>query len=313
MANIGYMQLVRHCNQRCRFCSNPATPQVLDLEHAGRQLDDFARRGYFGVVLTGGEPSLSPLVPEITRRANQRGLHVRMITNGSRLAERAFAEEVVAAGLSHFHLSIHSSRELVQDYLCGTPGSFARAMAALENLGDLGVSVDINTVINRHNADHLDRTVRALTRRFPFLRHFVWNNIDPSIGLARSHPDTRTSLAGMELSLWRAMSYLAHTGRTFRAERVPLCYMVEYAHCSTETRKIVRGEERIVHFLDDKGTVRQTEFQHGKAAVCAACSLDDICGGLFDAGGWYDPAELHAVFVPLASVVNKVTEGEEQD
>ena len=306
MANIGYMQLVRHCNQRCRFCSNPATPQVLDLEHAGRQLDDFARRGYFGVVLTGGEPSLSPLVCEITRRAVARGLHVRMITNGSRLAERAFAREVTDAGLSHFHLSIHSSRRRVQDHLCGTEGSFARAMEALENLGALGVSVDVNTVINGHNADHLDETVRALTGRFPFLSHFVWNNIDPSIGLARQHPDTRTSLADMELALHRAMNFLRRRERTFRAERVPLCYMAEYAHCSTETRKIVRGEERIVHFLDDKGTVRQTVFRHGKAAVCAGCSLDEICGGLFDMGGWYDPAELHAVFVSREAVVERV-------
>ncbi len=310
MANIGYMQLVRHCNQRCRFCSNPATPHVLDLEQAQQQLDDFARRGYFGVVLTGGEPSLSPLVGEITRRAVELGLHARMITNGSRLAARAFAEELVAAGLSHFHLSIHSSRRQVQDHLCGTDGSFARAMEALENLGALGVSVDINTVINRHNADHLDETVRALTSRFPFLRHFVFNNIDPSIGRAAEHPDTRTSLARMELSLGRAMRYLDRHGCTFRAERVPLCYMVELAHCSTETRKIVRGEERIVHFLDDKGTVRQTEFRHGKAAVCAACSLDEICAGLYDAGGWYDPAELHAVFVSREAVVQRVLEEE---
>ena len=309
MANIGYMQLVRHCNQRCRFCSNPATPQVLNLERAEQQLDDFASRGYFGVVLTGGEPSLSPLVGQITRSAARRGLHVRMITNGSRLAERAFAEELVASGLAHFHLSIHSSRARVQDYLCGTEGSFARAMEALENLGALDVSVDVNTVINRHNADHLDETVRALTRRFPFLRHFVWNNIDPSIGLARQHPDTRTSLADMELALWRAMDFLHRHGRTFRAERVPLCYMVQFAHCSTETRKIVRGEERIVHFLDDKGTVRQTEFHHGKAAVCAACSLDEICGGLFDPGGWYDPAELHAVFVPKQAIIDRVLKG----
>ena len=306
MANIGYMQLVRHCNQSCRFCSNPATPHVLDLDQAEEQLDDFARRGYFGVVLTGGEPTLSPLVGQVTRRARQRGLHVRMITNGSRLAERAFADELVDAGLSHFHLSVHSSRRQVQDHLCGTEGSFDRAMAALTNLGGLDVSVDINTVINRHNADHLDETVRALVGRFPFLRHFVFNNIDPSIGLARQHPDTRARLADFELSLRRAMDFLHRHERTFRAERVPLCYMVEYAHCSTETRKIVRGEERIVHFLDDKGTVRQTVFRHGKAAVCAGCSLDEICGGLFDMGGWYDPAELHAVFVSREAVVERV-------
>ena len=69
MANIGYMQLVRHCNQYCRFCSNPSSGYMLDLDTAQREIDDFAARSYFGVILTGGEPSLSDLVPEITRYA----------------------------------------------------------------------------------------------------------------------------------------------------------------------------------------------------------------------------------------------------
>ena len=44
MANIGYLQLVRHCNQYCRFCSNPATGWMLDLDTAKRAVDDFAER-----------------------------------------------------------------------------------------------------------------------------------------------------------------------------------------------------------------------------------------------------------------------------
>jgi len=310
VANIGYIQLVRHCDQACRFCSNPATPNVLTEEQARRQVDDLVERGYFGVVLTGGEPSLSTGVAPITRYATERGLHVRMITNGSKVSDPAQARRMVEAGLSHFHLSLHSSREEVQDHLTGTPGSYRRIMAALENLGALGASVDINTVINRHNADHLDLTVRRVTRAFPFVRHFVWNNIDPSIGHARKHPDTRARLSHFELSLARAMAFLDGAGCTFRVERIPLCYMAEYAHCSTETRKIIKGEERIVHFLDDKGTVRQTDFSHGKAAVCRQCTLEPICAGLFDPGGWYDPAELHALFLPVEPIIARVKKGE---
>ena len=310
MANIGYIQLVRHCNQACRFCSNPATPNILTLEQAQEQVDDLVQREYFGVVLTGGEPSLSPIAEQVTRYAAERGLHVRMITNGSQLADPDFAARVVEAGLAHFHLSLHSAEAQIQDHLTGTPGSHLRIMAALENLGALGVSVDINTVINRHNAATLDLTVRTVCGAYPFLRHFVWNNIDPSIGLARKHPDTRARLSDFELSLGRAMAFVDQSGRTFRVERVPLCYMAEYAHCSTETRKIILGEERIVHFLDDKGTVRQTDFSHGKVEVCRQCTLEKICAGLFDPDGWYDAAELHALFLPAEPIIKRVVEDE---
>ena len=324
MANIGYMQLVRHCNQYCRFCSNPETPYVLDLETAKREIDDFAARGYFGVILTGGEPSLSPLVPEITRYAIEHGLHVRMITNGSKIADMDTARRFVDAGLRHYHVSIHSCRPEIEDFLTGVKGSHALAMRALANLQELDaelraadarrslvhgagpITVNINTVINAFNADHLDENVRAFTTQFPFLRHFVWNNLDPSMGRAETNRDTAHRLRDFEVSLNRAMRFLARSGRTFRVERVPLCFMTEFAWASTETRKIVKGEERMVHFLDEKGTVRQTDFRHPKAEACTQCSLDDICGGLFELGDWYDLAELAPVFVPKEPIVSRI-------
>jgi hypothetical protein len=82
--------------------------------------------------------------------------------------------------------------------------------------------------------------------------------------------------------------------------------MTEFAHCSTETRKIVKGEERIVHFLDEKGTVRQTDFRHPKAESCKHCTLNDICGGLFELGDHYDLNELYPVFVPKEDIVRRV-------
>jgi MoaA/NifB/PqqE/SkfB family radical SAM enzyme len=306
VANLGYMQVVRGCNQYCRFCSNPASGYMLDLPTAKRQIDDFRARGYFGVILTGGEPSLSELIPEIASYASAQGLHVRMITNGSQLARPGLAARYVESGLRHFHVSIHTTRPELEDFLTGVKGSFELATRALANLGEVEATVNINTVINKYNADHLDETVKALTTQFPFLRHFVWNNLDPSMGRAETNRDTAPRLGDFELSLSRAMRWLHRTGRTFRVERVPLCYMTEFAHCSTETRKLVKGEERIVHFLDDKGTVRQTDFRHPKADVCAHCSLDEICGGLFELGDHYDLGELSPVFVDKATIVRKV-------
>jgi MoaA/NifB/PqqE/SkfB family radical SAM enzyme len=316
MANIGYMQVVRHCNQYCRFCSNPETPYILDLDTAKREIDDFAAREYFGVILTGGEPSLSPIIPEVTRYAIARGLHVRMITNGSKLAELAIARAFVEAGLRHYHVSIHSCHEDIEDRLTGVKGSFALALRALENLGTLdaelrahgqaGITVNINTVINAFNCNHLDETVRYFVDRFPFIAHFVWNNLDPSMGRAETNRDTAHRLRDFEVSLARAMHFLTRQNRSFRVERVPLCFMPEFAHASTETRKIIKGEERIVHFLDEKGTVRQTDFRHPKADVCRHCTLNDICGGLFELGDWYDVNELSPVFLPKEPIVTRV-------
>ncbi|HEY8380097.1 MAG TPA: hypothetical protein VIK91_26585, partial [Nannocystis sp.] len=135
----------------------------------------------------------------------------------------------------------------------------------------------------------------------------MWNNLDPSMGRAEvNQAEFVPRLADFELSLVRAMRLLHAGGRTFRVEKVPLCYMGEFAWASTETRKIVKGEERVVHFLDDKQTVRQTAWGHLYAPACARCRLRPICGGLFDRGAAYDPAELAPQFIDPEPIVRAI-------
>ncbi len=309
MANIGYIQVVRHCNHFCGFCSNPTTPYTHDFSSMKVLVDDFVERGYFGVILTGGEPSLHPELPKICAYAREQGLHVRMITNGHRLADEKFAKDMADAGLSLVHVSIYSVRPEIEARLRGTEDTLPRAFAAMENAHRFGVDVNVNCVINKLNADHLDGNIRYYLEHHPYVRHFVWNNLDPSMGRAEVNQAQFTPrLADFELSLTRAMRLLSRSGRTFRVEKVPLCYMGEFAWASTETRKIVKGEERIVHFLDAKQTVRQIDWEHIYADACSACSLRHICGGLFDRGGGYDPAELSPVFVDRDQVVLKILE-----
>ncbi len=314
MANIGYIQVVRHCNHFCGFCSNPTSPYTHDYESMKVLVDDFADRDYFGVILTGGEPTLHPELPRITEYARERGLHVRMITNGHRLADERFAEEMASAGLQLVHVSVYSVKADVEEKLRGMPDTLDRAFRAIENAHRFGVDININCVINRLNASHLDEGIAYWIEHHPYIRHFVWNNLDPSMGRAEVNQRVYTPrLADFEVSLTRALRLLHESGRTFRVEKVPLCYMTEFGWASTETRKIVKMEERIVHFLDDKQTVRQTYWGHLYSDACTVCSLRPICGGLFDRGGGYDTDELYPVFLPLKDIVLGVITDQESD
>ncbi|MFO0550521.1 MAG: radical SAM protein [Polyangiaceae bacterium] len=307
MANIGYIQVVRHCNHFCGFCSNPTTPYVHTLDSMKLLVDDLVDRGYFGVILTGGEPSLHPDLPAIASYASKRGLHVRMITNGWRLSDPSFAQQMADAGLELAHVSIYSVRPEIEERLRGLPNTLERAFGALESAHRAGIELNINSVINKLNADHLHENVRVIVERHPYVRHFIWNNLDPSMGRAEVNQTLFTPrLAEFERSLDLAMRFLHKSGRTFRVEKVPLCYMTDFAWASTETRKIVKGEERVVHFLDDKQTVRQTDWEHLYAPGCSVCTLRTICGGLFDRGRGYDPAELSPVFVSRDAIVETI-------
>lgn len=306
MANLGYIQLVRICNQKCRFCSNPETDYELSLEAARERVDDFVARGYDGIILTGGEPTLYPDLVDVIGYAVAKGIHVRMITNGQKTADRVFTRQLQEAGLDHVHLSIHTNDADIQAFLTEQKDSLDNTSRSLDLFHEFGLNVDVNITIQAYNCKHLDEIVSWLVGRWPFLHHFVFNNLDPSSDRVQEFPDTVPRLVDMEMSLLRALNLLHRSGRTFRVERVPLCYMVEFSWASTETRKIVKEEERIVHFLDEKGMVRQTSWNHGKAQVCEVCRLEPICAGLFEMDKYYKSEELYPVFVEPRPIIDRI-------
>ena len=306
MANLGYLQLTRGCLQNCVFCSNPPTGRELDEAGVRREIDQLVDLGYDGVILTGGEPSMSPLLLPALEHAARRGLYSRMITNGQRLASARFFRRCVDAGLTHIHVSLHSYRPEVHDYVTRYPGAWDALVGCLALVPEMGITSDINTVINTYNSDHLHETVMWVCDRFPFVRHFVWNNMDPDGNNAEENPDCIPRHHEFQLSLELAMTFLQANGRTFRAERVPLCYMPRFAWASTETRKIIKEEERCIRFLDDKGFVRQLEFLHGKGDACDVCRFDPICAGMFSMARSYDERELTPVFEDPEPVIRAV-------
>lgn len=309
MANLGYIQVVRRCNQRCRFCSNPVNDRALTLAEAERLVDRYAALGYDGVILTGGEPTLFEPLPELIAYAARRGVHCRLITNGQRTADPAYLDRLLGAGLVHLHVSVHSHRQAVQAGLTGNPDSLANIVRTLARLRGRGVTVDVNQTICAQNAGHLHLTAAWLVERFPYLRHFSWTWLDPLVERVASDPGTIPTLRGARRSLAAAMRLLARSGRTFRLEKVPLCHMAEFAHCSTETRAIVKGERRAVEFLDERAAYRETAWRYGKGPACRGCTLDAICAGLWDLGGAYDAAELVTQRKDPRPIVRRVLAG----
>ncbi len=310
MAELAYLQVSRVCNQKCRFCSNPANGRVISWEEASTWIDSFAKAGAAGVILTGGEPTLFPELPRLIERAVSLKLAPRLITNGQSTADLGYFRTLVSAGLRHMHLSIHSCRPEVQARLTSNPDSLGNIQRSLGHAGKLGVRVDINTVINKANAGHLSELVRWVVKRAPQVRHFVWNNLDPLMAPAAVNEEFVPRLRDFEVELHKAMAWLTSTGRSFRVERVPLCFMSEFPYRSTETRKIVKGEGRRIYFLDDKGLCVQDQsaWTYNKSERCKSCRLAELCAGLYQLGVYYSDEELCPVFTDPAWVVRRIRE-----
>ena len=64
---------------------------------------------------------------------------------------------------------------------------------------------------------------------------------------------------------------------------------------STETRKIVKDEERIVHFLDNRETIRQywTHWEHDKMKECNKCDLNSICSWIYEREKYFSDVKVY--------------------
>ncbi len=311
MANLGYIQLNRTCNQKCLFCSNPDNGNVLDLNQAQFYIDDFVKKNYQGVIFTGGEPTLNPILNEAIKYAKLKGLETRIITNGQNTADFKVLNDLKNVGLDLMHVSIQSFDPKVQDYLSQNPGSLKNILKTLLNARRLAIPVNINMVINSLNAKSLDKNIKFFLVKFPEINHFVFNNLDPEMNRVAQNKFVVPKLADFKASLKRAFEYLLKFGKSFRAERVPLCYMADFGEFSTETRKIIKGEERSILFLDNRNDPYrvQKNFYYKKAPQCANCSLKDICAGLYAMDTYYDSKELEPQIMDKQIIINKIING----
>ncbi len=90
------------CNLTCPFCHNPAlvlTPGDYPDLPADELLAELEQRRSFidGVVISGGEPTLDPTLPDLLRAMKELGLAVKLDTNGlaPAMLERLFATGLV--------------------------------------------------------------------------------------------------------------------------------------------------------------------------------------------------------------------------
>ena len=312
MANIWYIQVNRYCNNACHFCSNPSNWNNITYERGIELINDFIDKKYRGIIFTWWEPTLSPDLPKWIKYANDKWIENRMISNGMMCSNYDFVKKLSESWLELIHFSVYSYNHKIHDFLTDTPWSWKKLMTSIKNALDLWIRVQINTVINHYNEKHLDSTVKFLVKSFPSIKHFVWNNLDPL--MMRKTDTALSTMPDFDLfkePLKKSAVFLESTWRTFRVERVPLCYMEWFEWASTETRKIVKDEERIVHFLDNRETIRQywTHWEHEKLTDCKKCDLNSICSWIYEKKDFFNSVNVYPRKLSLENkkkLINKI-------
>ncbi|UCF31444.1 MAG: GeoRSP system radical SAM/SPASM protein [bacterium] len=144
------------CNFSCSHCySRDLGDGGLPREEIFRIADLLAAKGVMFVNFGGGEPLVYGNLFDVAAYASGAGLKVTMNSNGF-LLERRAAAEIARAGFHSVGISIDSPVREVHDRFRNMPGSFDRALAALDHLREAGVPSTVSCVVNRLNVNNWD-------------------------------------------------------------------------------------------------------------------------------------------------------------
>ncbi len=157
-------EVTRACAYACIHCRADAQhhrdPRELSTGEAKALIERLAAFGNNPILIfTGGDPMMRPDLFELIAYAAERGLRCSLTPTATALPTKERLEQARAAGIRRVALSLDAPRPGIHDDFRKVKGSWQRTMATLHRAHDVGLSVQVNTTVAKHNVDILDEMV----------------------------------------------------------------------------------------------------------------------------------------------------------
>ncbi|MFI2433549.1 TIGR04053 family radical SAM/SPASM domain-containing protein [Streptomyces sp. NPDC018693] len=158
----------RACPLACLHCRAEAVPgrdpRELDTAAAKDLLHQVAAFGHPAplFVITGGDPFQRPDLEELISYGEQAGVRVAVSPSGTPTLTPERLRAVHGAGAVGLSLSLDGSTADLHDGFRGVPGVYRWTLDAWDTARALGMKVQINTTVTRHNLHDLPDVVRLV-------------------------------------------------------------------------------------------------------------------------------------------------------
>ena len=153
-----FWEVTKGCNLRCIHCRATASellsPYDLPITKALNLIKQISQSFLPILVLSGGEPLFRHDIFDLASYATSLGIRVALATNGTLVSEQV-ARQILEAGVRRVSISLDGADASTHDAFRGISGAFDAALRGFRNLRELGMSLQINMTIARHNAHQL--------------------------------------------------------------------------------------------------------------------------------------------------------------
>jgi radical SAM protein len=166
---IVYWEMTQACALACRHCRAEAMlkchPHELNHEESRALLGQIASFGepLPHLILTGGDPLQRADLYDLIDEAQTLGLEVSITPSATEALTAEVLAKLKTHGIQSLGLSLDGSTAARHEAVRGVPGCFEWTMRAARAAAEVGLPIQINTLVSEETADDLEEIYRLLT------------------------------------------------------------------------------------------------------------------------------------------------------
>lgn len=303
---IVQLSMVSECNLKCIYCYATDREKIskkLTREDYFKLVDDINSISKDAVIIiTGGEPLLSPHVLELAEYTRSLGHQVHLLTNGTLIDEKNVNK--ISNIFNLIKISLDGSTPDIHDFHRGT-GSFTKTMKAVDLLIKHKAPLQIAMTVTKINIHDIDAMTKRFGSRLTFAPLFVAGRAKSNKGLSISGKEYYKALSSV--SGVKPLSRLCSSLASSRQKPILKCAIGDGEISISETGDVYPCQ--LLHFPEfNAGNIKEAPLKsiYETSEVlqscknltvlevdgCKKCDIRFICGGGCRARAFYEKNRL---------------------
>ena len=203
-----------------------------------------------------------------------------MMTNGLRLADNAFLNSIIDAGLDGLYIPFYSSERTEYNYLVGNDNAYDHYIQGLININNLikekSFDVNVKLLLAKFTYKINPNSIKFLASHFPNIKKVSLHGFHISDKAFKRADECVVNYREARPNNDLTIQYLANGGFDFHISEIPLCaFSDSIIWYLLQSGRIAYSDETFLKRPDWK--TAKVSSQSYFPEECKSCALFDLC------------------------------------